>query len=107
MAILSATLMIAIATMAKSYKEAQSYLTPLLLVAIIPAMVSFLPGVKLNAWMALIPIVNFSQLIKELMLGDWSWVGFALTVLSNLIYAAIAFTAAVRVFNNERILFRT
>src|SRR5215813_3590874 len=32
MAILSATLMIAIATMAKSYKEAQSYLTPLLLV---------------------------------------------------------------------------
>jgi len=107
MAILSATLMIAIATMAKSYKEAQSYLTPLLLVAIIPAMVSFLPGVKLNAWMALIPIVNFSQLIKELMLGDWSWTGFTLTLLSNLIYAAIAFTAAVMVFKNERILFRT
>jgi sodium transport system permease protein len=107
MAILSATLMIAIATMAKSYKEAQSYLTPLLLVAIIPAMVSLLPGFKLNAGMALIPIVNFSQLIKELTLGDWSWTGFTLTFLSNLIYAAIAFTAAVRVFNNERILFRT
>src|SRR5215510_2845911 len=107
MAILSATLMIAIATMAKSYKEAQSYLTPLLLVAIIPAMVSLVPGVKLNAGMALIPIVNFSQLIKELMLGDWSWTGFTLTLVSNLIYAAIAFTAAVRVFNNERILFRT
>src|SRR5215510_3163935 len=107
MAILSATLMIAIATMAKSYKEAQSYLSPLLLVAIIPAMVSLVPGIKLNAGMALIPIVNFSQLIKELMLGDWSWTGFTLTLLSNLIYAAIAFTAAVRVFNNERILFRT
>jgi len=107
MAILSATLMIAIATMAKSYKEAQSYLTPLLLVAVIPAMVSLLPGVKLNAGMALIPIVNFSQLIKELMLGDWTWTGFTLTLISNLIYAAIAFTAAVRVFKNERILFRT
>jgi sodium transport system permease protein len=107
MAILSATLMIAIATMAKSYKEAQSYLTPLLLVAILPAMVSLLPGVKLNAGMALIPIVNFSQLIKELILGDWSWTGFTLTLFSNLIYAAIAFTAAVRVFKNERILFRT
>src|SRR5262249_59461647 len=67
MAILSATLMIAIATMAKSYKEAQSYITPLFLLAVIPAMVSLLPGVKLNAGMALIPIVNFSQLIKELM----------------------------------------
>jgi len=107
MAVLSATLMIAISTMAKSYKEAQSYLAPLLMVAIIPAMVSLLPGVKLNAGMALIPIVNFSQLIKELMLGDWSWTGFILTLLSNLVYAAIAFTAAVRVFKNERILFRT
>jgi sodium transport system permease protein len=107
MAILSATLMIAIATMAKSYKEAQSYITPLFLVAVIPAMVSLLPGVKLNPGMALIPIVNFSLLIKELILGDWSLTSFTLTVLSNLIYAAIAFTAAVMVFKNERILFRT
>jgi sodium transport system permease protein len=107
MAILSATLMIAIATMAKSYKEAQSYITPLFLVAVIPAMVSLLPGVKLNPGMALIPIVNFSLLIKELILGDWSWTSFTLSVLSNLIYAAIAFTAAVMVFKNERILFRT
>jgi sodium transport system permease protein len=107
MAILSATLMIAIATMAKSYKEAQSYVTPLFLVAVIPAMVSLLPGVKLNPGMALIPIVNFSLLIKELILGDWSLTSFTLTVLSNLVYAAIAFTAAVMVFKNERILFRT
>jgi sodium transport system permease protein len=107
MAILAATLMIAIATMAKSYKEAQSYVTPLFLVAILPAMVSLLPGVKLNPGMALIPIVNFSLLIKELILGDWAWTSFTLTLLSNLIYAAIAFTAAVMVFKNERILFRT
>jgi sodium transport system permease protein len=107
MAVLSATLMIAVATTAKSYKEAQSYVTPLLMIAILPALVSILPGVKLNAGMALIPIVNFSQLIKELILGDWSWTGFMLTLLSNLIYAAIAFTAAVRVFKNEGILFRT
>jgi len=57
--------------------------------------------------MALIPIVNFSLLIKELILGDWSWISFTLAVLSNLLYAAIAFTAAVMVFKNERILFRT
>ena len=107
MAILAATLMIAIATMAKSYKEAQTYITPLFLVAVIPAMVSLLPGVKLNPGMALIPIVNFSLLIKELILGDWSWTSFTLSVLSNLLYAAIAFTAAVMVFKNERILFRT
>jgi len=107
MAVLSATLVLAIATLAKSYKEAQSYLTPLLLLAIMPAMVSVLPGVKLNAWMALIPIVNFSQLIKELMLGDWSWALYVLTMLSTSIYAAAAFTVAVKIFKSERILFRT
>jgi sodium transport system permease protein len=107
LAVLSGTLMIAIATLAKSFKEAQSYLSPLLLIAIMPAMVSLIPGVKLNAWMAFIPVVNFSQLTKELMLGDWTWTGFTLTLLSNLIYAAIAFTGAVMVFKNERVLFRT
>jgi sodium transport system permease protein len=106
-AILISALIIAIATLAKSYKEAQSYLTPLLIIAIVPAMVSFLPGIKLNAGLALVPIVNFSQLIKELVLGDWSWIGFTLTLVSTLVYAGVAFWIAVRVFKNERILFRT
>jgi sodium transport system permease protein len=106
-AILISALIIAIATLAKSYKEAQSYLTPLIIVAIFPAMVSFLPGIKLNAGLALIPIVNFSQLIKELILGDWSWIGFTLTLTSTIVYAGVAFWIAVRVFKNERILFRT
>ena len=107
MAVLSAALIIAIATLAKSYKEAQSYLTPLIIVAIFPAMVSFLPGIKLSAGVALIPIVNFSLLTKELMLNEWSWPGFGLTILSNIIYAAVAFVAAVTVFKKESVLFRT
>jgi sodium transport system permease protein len=106
-AIMISAIIIAIATMAKSYKEAQSYLTPLIIVAIFPAMVSFLPGIKLNAGLALIPIVNFSQLIKELILGDWSWIGFILTLCSTIVYAGVAFWIAVKVFKNERILFRT
>ncbi|MBO0800580.1 MAG: ABC transporter permease [Blastocatellia bacterium] len=106
-AIMISSIIIAVATQAKSYKEAQSYLSPLLVVAILPSMVSFLPGIKLSAGLALIPIVNFSQLVKELILGDWSWIGYALTLGSTLAYAAIAFFIAVRVFKNERILFRT
>lgn len=107
MAVLAAALIIAIATLAKSFKEAQSYLTPLIIVAIFPAMVSFLPGVELNVALALMPVVNFSQLIKELLLGEWSWLGFALTLVANLVYAAVAFAAAVMIFKNERVLFRT
>jgi sodium transport system permease protein len=107
MAIMISSLIVAIATQAKSYKEAQSYLTPLIIIASFPAMVSFLPGIKFNAAMALIPIVNSSQMIKELILGDWSWMNFALTLLSTLAYAGVAFWIAVRVFKNERVLLRT
>jgi sodium transport system permease protein len=107
MAIMISAIIIAIATMAKSYKEAQSYLTPLIIIALFPAMVSFLPGIKLSAGLALIPIVNFSQLVKELILGEWSWIGYALTFGSTLVYAGVAFWIAVRVFKNESILFRT
>src|SRR5262249_34431510 len=101
------SVIIAIATLAKSFKEAQSYLTPLIILAIFPAMVSFLPGVKLSGIIALVPILNFSQLVKELFLGEWSWLGFTLTLLSNLVYALVAFVAAVVIFKNEHVLFRT
>jgi sodium transport system permease protein len=107
MVIMISAIIIAIATLAKSYKEAQSYLTPLIFFAIFPAMVSFLPGIKLSAGLALIPIVNFSLLVKELILGDWSWIGYALTLVSTVAYAALAFWIAVRVFKNESVLFRT
>jgi len=107
MAVMCAALVIAISTQAKSFKEASSYLSPLILLAIIPSMVSFLPGIKLNSVMALIPIFNFSQLIKELILGEWTWTVYLLTFISMLIYAALSFLAAVMVFKNERILFRT
>jgi sodium transport system permease protein len=107
MAIMCATLVIAIATQAKSFKEASSYLSPLILLALIPSFVSLVPGVKLNAGMAFIPIFNFSQLIKELMLGEWTWSVYLLTFISTFFYAAIAFSAAVMIFKSERILFRT
>jgi sodium transport system permease protein len=107
MSIMISAIIIAIATQAKSYKEAQTYLTPLIIVALFPAMVSFLPGIKLSAGLALIPIVNFSQLVKELILGDWSATSYALTLISTIVYAVAAFWIAVRVFKNERILFRT
>jgi len=106
MAVLTSSLILAIATLAKSFKEAQSYLTPLIMAAILPAMVSFVPGVKLDSTIAMIPIVNFSQLIKELLLGEWSTIGFIITTISNLVYASLAFLLTVRIFKNEKILFR-
>lgn len=69
MLIFFAGIMIPIAVYAKSFKEAQSIITPLNIIVILPALVGFFPGISLNAVTASIPIVNFVLATKELVAG--------------------------------------
>jgi sodium transport system permease protein len=103
---LSALLM-SIALFAKSYKEAQSYISPLMFLIIIPAFVSFLPGVDLNVTLAMIPIVNISLCIKNALMGHIDWVYLIPIFLSTLAYAAAAIFIAHRLFEKESVLFRS
>jgi sodium transport system permease protein len=107
MAVMAASLMIAIALLAKSFKEAQSYLTPLVMVVVFPLVAGMLPGVELNPPLALVPMFNVCQLIKQIFQGEFTALVFAITMAANVVYAGIAFWAAVRMFSNERVLFRT
>ncbi len=54
-AVVFAALLLTISLAAKSYKEAQSYVSPLIIVVIMPAMMGMLPGIELNAKTALNP----------------------------------------------------
>ena len=105
-AVVAAAVMISICSFAKSFKEGQSYLTPLIMLVIFPAVVGMLPGVELKGLMALIPVFNVSQLIKQIFLGEFSVRAFLTAFLANLAYATLAFWVAVRVFKSEGVLFR-
>jgi sodium transport system permease protein len=105
-ALMAASIMVAIALFAKSYKEGQSYLTPIVMLAAFPAIAGMLPGLELTPALALIPIFNVCQLIKQIFLGDFSMVAFGIACAANLFYAAIAFAIASRIFKNESVLFR-
>ena len=106
-AIMAASLMIGIALFAKSFKEAQSYLTPLVMAVVFPLVAGMLPGIQLSPALAMVPLFNVCQLIKEIFQGDFNRLSFAITMASNLVYAGIAFLAAVQVFKSEKVLFRT
>ena len=106
-AVMAASLMIAIALLAKSFKEAQSYLTPLIMAVVLPLVAGMLPGIELTPALALVPLFNICQLIKEIFVGEFTWPGYAVTMAANTVYAALAFWLAVRVFKSERVLFRT
>lgn len=100
-------LQLAICLFAKSFKEAQSYLSPLMILIIFPSLGSMLPGIELNAKLAMIPILNASLATKEILSGSYQWGYITLTFLSSCFYAAIALAAAVWLFNREEVLFRS
>ena len=106
-AVLFSAALLTIALFAKSYKEAQSYLTPMTFVVIIPAVASLLPGVELNARLAVVPILNTSLVCKEIVSGTYHWNYIALIFASTCVYAAAAIFIAVKMFQREDVLFRS
>jgi sodium transport system permease protein len=107
LAVLFSAGLIAISLFAKSYKEAQSYITPLIFLVVIPAVAAMLPGVELTPELSLVPILNVSLLCKDLIAGTYHWNSIALIFLSTCVYAAAALFLAVKMFQRESVLFRS
>jgi sodium transport system permease protein len=106
LAVLFSAALLAVSLFAKSFKEAQSYLSPLTIVVFAPAIVSILPGVELNASLSLVPILNTSLICKEIVSGTYHWGYVALIFASSCVYAAGALWVAIRLFQREDVLFR-
>jgi sodium transport system permease protein len=106
-AVLFSAVLFTIALFAKTYKEAQSYLTPMTFIVIIPAIAALLPGVDLTAKLALIPILNVSLLCKELIAGTYHWNFIAVIFASTCVYAGAALFIAIKMFQRESVLFRS
>lgn len=107
LAVLFAATALAISLFARTQKEAQTYLAPLIAVVILPAVAGLLPGVELNATLALVPVLNVALACKELVSGEWPWGQLALIFGSTCVYAAAALVACVRLFSRESVLLRS
>jgi sodium transport system permease protein len=107
LAVLFSAGLLAIALMAKSYKEAQSYIAPLMIVVVLPAVAGLLPGVEFNARMALIPVLSTSLVCKDIVSGSYHWNYIAIIFASTCVYASAALYVAVSLFKREDVLFRT
>jgi sodium transport system permease protein len=105
-AILFAAVQFTVALFARSTKEAQSYLGPMIFIVIMPAVIGMMPGIDLNARLALVPLLNISLACKEMLSGVWHWNYLALIFGSTCLYAGVALGLAVRMFNREDVIFR-
>jgi sodium transport system permease protein len=107
LAVLFSAVLMTIALFAKTYKEAQSYLTPLTFLVVIPAVASVMPGVELTPKLALIPVLNTSLVCKEIITGTYHWNSIILIFSSTCAYALAAIFLAVKMFQREDVLFRS
>ena len=98
-----AAMTLAVVQLANSYKEAQSYVSPMMMLILIPAMLSQMPGMELNATTAMIPILNISLALGAVFKGAYDVTLIAIVAVSVLVYVALALGLASKIFNNESV----
>jgi sodium transport system permease protein len=101
-----AGVLLSVSIFARSFKEAQSYITALNMAIIFPLIVSLLPGVEMSYRMALIPVVNASLILKDAISGTIQWNYVLVALASNVILAIAALVFCKKWFEKESILFR-
>lgn len=105
MVVLAAALQMIIATFARNYKEAQTYVGFLPLVPALPGIgLAFLP-VKPELWTMLIPTFGQQILINQFMRGEpVSAFNVAVSALVTLALAAVLIAVAIRLYQREQII---
>jgi len=102
-----AALMLLISTYARNFKEAQSYMSPLSFVVIIPLMISMMPGSELSWGSALIPITNVSLAMKELIKGTLGLDLYFFILIYSAVLVGAMLVTTIKMFSREDVLFRS
>ena len=97
--------LLSLTSFARSFKEAQAYLIPLMLASLGPGLIGMMPGLELEGPLAAAPLVNIVLLARDLVKGaaDPAWA--LIVVATTLAYAAAAIAVAARVFGAEGVLY--
>jgi len=103
-ALLLAALFVAVGVMARTYREGQSYLMPLLFLVIFAAIGSVVPGAELTPAMALVPLTNITLLMHDVLAGRATLALGTMVIISSFAYASLGVLLAARVFETEQVL---
>ena len=94
-----------ISALAKSVKEANSYVGPLNIIVMVVGLLSSFVGSSGSPFMYLIPVYNSAMLVTDVMALAVSPLNFIITLVSNIVYAGLLVFLLTRMFNSEKIMF--
>lgn len=104
-ALLVTAVCLCVCIFAKSFKEANNYSTPIMLVFMFGSFVTMVPKIELNESTALVPVVNVALLIKKLFTFKYDYALLAIVLLTNVMYALIMVIILGKIYNSESVLF--
>lgn len=98
-------LCIAIASKSKTFKEAQSALTPLTFISFFPGMIAFMIGITTTNVYACIPFLNYTLIFTDITSGNINFVHILLMLVSTIIIIAVVLKIIIKQYKSERVLF--
>lgn len=102
---LSGAICMAVGCLARSFRDAQNYMTPVYLAIILPSYAAAMPTLKLTAFTATIPMLNLPLTLKDIFTGSLDPRLAMLGVLVNVFFVGVALVAASRLYGHEGIAF--
>lgn len=98
---------IALSAFARSYKEAQTYLSFLMIIAMAPGyMTMFLQPGDLKTYMFAVPVLNTISAFKMILGGVVNYPNLILALATSVIFVAATLWLAASLFKKEKVLFR-
>ena len=103
-----AGIQIAISTFAKSYKEAQTYLSFLMILAMLPGYATmFLQPGDLTTAMFILPVLNTIAAFKMILGGVINYGNLIIALVTSVLFVALTLWLAATMFKKEKYLFRS
>jgi sodium transport system permease protein len=102
-----AGILVPISIYAKSFKEAQSIITPINILVILPGVIGLMPGIELDIQTALIPIINIALATKDIVAGTIDYGLLGVVYASLILFAVLSVAFSVRYFGRETNILRT
>ena len=98
-------LCIAIASTSKTFKEAQSALTPLTFISFFPGMIAFMMGITTTPILSIVPFLNFTLIFTDINNGTIDLLNIGLMAVSIIIYISLVFAHIIKQYKSEKVLF--
>ncbi len=98
-------LCIAIASTSKTFKEAQSALTPLTFISFFPGMIAFMMGITTTPVLSIVPFLNFTLIFTDINNGTINLLNIGLMAISTIIYISLVFAHIIKQYKSEKVLF--